>query len=128
MTERKTKGRNLIGVRLYARPDQAIWIARGGRSSLAADRPWAAGLPAGSLRLRQDHDAAAHRRILGAFGGRDPCRRPAGVLKEQNLAARAAQDVDDLPELRAVAAHDGRGKYRLRAATRGIYPAASRSA
>ena len=33
--------------------------------------------------------------------------------KTQNLAARAAQDVDDLSELRAVAAHDGRGKYRL---------------
>ena len=34
----------------------------------------------------------------------------------RTLAARAAQDVDDLPELRAVAAHDGGREHRLRPA------------
>ena len=42
-------------------------------------------------------------------------RRPRAVPTRRHGAAGAAQHVDDLPELRALAAHDGRGERRLRA-------------
>src|SRR5207244_9691797 len=54
--------------------------------------------------------------LSGTVRRRDPCRRAAGVVEGAHAAARTAQHVDDLPELRAVAAHDGDGKHRLRLA------------
>ena len=89
--------------------------AGGRRRRVAAHRAWAAGLPARAVRLRQDHDLAADRGLRRADGGRDRGRRPRGVVDGAHAAARAAQHVDDLPELRAVAAHDGDRERRLRA-------------
>ena len=56
---------------------------------------------------------AADRRLRRALGRRDPGGRAGHVLAGAHRAARAAQHVDDLPELRAVAAHDGRAERRL---------------
>ena len=64
--------------------------------------------------LRQDHDAAADRGLRRAVGRRNPGRRPGAVLAGAHRAARAAQHVDDLPELRVMAAHDGGAERRLR--------------
>src|SRR4051812_28089703 len=67
------------------------------------------------FRLWQDHDAAADRRLPGTDDGRNPGRRPAGIVKGADAAPRTAQHVHDFSELRAVAAHDGDGKHHLRA-------------
>ncbi len=61
--------------------------------------------------LRQDHAAAADRRLLRARRGRDPLRRP----RRQRRAAARARHRHGVPELRAVAAHDGVRERRLRA-------------
>src|SRR6202035_2863531 len=44
---------------------------------------------------------------------RDSRWRPAGVVGRAHAAAREPQDVDDLPKLCAVAAHDRRREHRL---------------
>ena len=71
-------------------------------------------MSARALRLRQDHGAAPDRRLHGADRGRDRARRPRRVSPGAHAAARAAQRVDGVPELRAVAAHDGGRERRLR--------------
>ena len=58
--------------------------------------------------------------------GRDLGGRPVSVLARQRGAARAAADGDDLPELRAVAAHDRRPERGVRAALQ-ARPGAGRS-
>src|SRR5262249_25712541 len=96
-----------------ARPDQALWGGPGRRRRVAHHRAWSARLLARALRLRQDDDVALDRRVRRALRGRDPGWRPPRVLASTDAAAGAAQHVHDLPELRFVAAHDGRGERRL---------------
>ena len=61
--------------------------------------------PAGPVGLRQDHAAAADRRLRAADRGRDPARRRADIEPSAALSAAGQHGV---PELRAVPAHDGR--------------------
>src|SRR5262249_42073345 len=107
--------RAFSGVGGTARSDQALRVGGGGRRGLAQDRAWPAGLPARPLGLRQDHDAAADRGLRRAERRRDRGWRQGRVLAGAHAAAREPQHVDDLPELRAVAAHDGGRQRRLRA-------------
>ena len=65
------------------------------------------GLPAGAVGLRQDHDAAADRGLRRADRRAKSASATVRVFAAADRAARAAQHVDDLPELCAVAAHDG---------------------
>ena len=81
-------------------------------SLTVAARP--ADMPARALGLRQDHGAAPDRGLHGADRGRDRDRRAHRVEPGAHAAARAAQRVDGVPELRAVAAHDGGRERRLR--------------
>ena len=73
-------------------------------------------MPARPVRMRQDHDAAPDRGFRRTRWRRDPGRRPPDFRARRERGAGAAQHVDDLPELRAVAAHDRVRKRRLRAA------------
>ena len=100
--ERRPSGDSRVALAL-----QELRVSQRRRQRVAAHRARAAGLPARPVRLRQDHDAAADRRLRRADGRRNPGRRPDRVVAGAHAAARAAQHVDDLPELRAVAAHDG---------------------
>src|SRR5205807_922721 len=59
---------------------------------------------------------AADRGFSRALRWRDPGRRSPCLLEGPDAAAGAAQHVDDLSELRVVAAYDGNGKHRLRPA------------
>src|SRR5205807_10040407 len=68
-----------------------------------------------SLRLRQDHDPAHDRGLHRADRGHDRDGRTGLVLADRRAAAGKAADVDDLPELRGVAEHDGRAERRVRA-------------
>ena len=68
------------------------------------------GLPARSLRLRQDHDPAADRGLRRADGGDIAVGDRMVSSPRAHVAAGAPQDVDDLPELCAVPAHDGGGE------------------
>ena len=94
--------------------DKAIRFARRGRRYLAHHRARQARLPARAIRLRQDHDAAASGRFRRPKCRRNPRWRPADFLAGQHRAARAAQHVDDLPELCALAAYDRGREYHLR--------------
>ncbi len=95
-------------------PDQALRRDRRGRRHLAAHRPRPAGVPARPVRLRQDDDAAPDRR-LRRTDRRARSRSATGWCRRRRARCRrSAQHVDDLPELRAVAAHDGRREHRLR--------------
>ena len=72
---RRCTGEEMRGVGRIARPDQALRRLGGGGRRVAAHRARPSGLPAGPVRLRQDHDAAADRRLRRADRRRDPGRR-----------------------------------------------------
>ena len=66
--------------------------------------------------LRQDHDAAHDRGLHAAQRRHDRDGRPGDLVGRRRGAAREAAHVDDLPELRHLAEHDGRRECRLRPA------------
>ena len=86
--------------------------------------PWSsprpARVPAGAFGLRQDHHAAPVAGFVDPTGGEIAVGGRVLSSPDAHDPARAAQCVDDLPELRAVAAHDGVRERRLRASIRGL--------
>ncbi len=66
------------------------------------------------VRLRQDDDAPDDRGLPGAQRGHDRDGRRGHLVARLVAAAREAQHVDDLPELRHLAEHDGGGERGLR--------------
>ncbi len=103
-----------------ARAAEGLWLRGRGGDGRPVDRQGQARLPARPVGLRQDHDAAPRRRLHGAHRRRDFGRRARRLLRRQGRAAGAAQHVDDLPELRALAAHVGLRECRLRPDLRGL--------
>ena len=79
----------------------------------------------GPVRLRQDHDAALHRRARDARRRRDRGRRPAPVRRQgaHQRAGRAARHRHGVPVLRDLAAHDG---GRERGVSRSRWPSSER--
>ena len=93
---------------------QAVRRRLRGRQRLARHLPARVLRPAGPLRLRQDHASADARRLRDADRRPDPDRRPG----HGGGAALEAAGQHDVPVLRAVPAHVGRGQHRLRPASR----------
>ena len=62
----------------------------------------------GPVGLRQDHDPAHDRGLHAAHRRHDRDGRPGDLLGRRRRAAGKAAHVDDLPELRHLAEHDGR--------------------
>ena len=96
------------------------------REPVAGDQTRGAAGAARPVGLRQDDDAAAGGRLPHARRRGDLGRRSLPVVVDVRRAARAAADGDDLPELRAVAAHDGGAERGLRAALQ-VRPRARRA-
>ena len=92
-------------------PHQAFRAAGGRQRRELLHRGGRVVHPPRPVGLRQDDAAAADRRLLRAGRRRDPLRRPHG----QRRAAARARHRHGVPELRALAAHDGVRERRLRA-------------
>ena len=93
-----------------------------GAAALARHPERLAGGPARPLRLRQDHDAAHHRRVRAG-------RRRTGADRRQGRLLSAAEPAPPghgVPELQPVPAHDGGGERRVRAAARRLPPGRDR--
>ncbi len=100
--------------RRRARPsDEGVQRRRRAGRCLAAGRAWPPRLPARTLGLRQDHGVAPGRGLPRARPRQHQGRRPRDLRAGKGGAAGAAQHVDDLPELRPLAAHDHRRERRL---------------
>ena len=102
--------------REHPRPHPALRRPRRRGEPVARGRAGRAGRAARPVGLRQDDHAAAGGGLPDAGGRRDLGGGPVPVVAGQRRAARAAADGDDLPELCAVAAHDGGPERRLRSA------------
>src|SRR5262245_21177988 len=101
------------GIRRVAGSDQAIRRGRRGRRYIADHRAWSSRVPARSVGLRQDDNAATDRRLRRAERRRNPRRRQARLLTRALGTPRKTQHVDDLSELRVVAAYDSGREHRL---------------
>src|SRR6185503_9028969 len=106
-------GEEARGVGRVAGPDKAIRQCRRSRRCFTHDRARSSRVSAWPFWLRQDDNVATDCGVYRTQRGRNSRRRPTGVLAGKYLAARTAQYVDDLPELRALATYDGRRKHRL---------------